>query len=87
MLRCHLFQVEHETLLNDIKEIDEYIITYHKNDLDQTLLHANGSYRYDTSRIMILLCTVKVCIYFSSFLCKVKTVPPSKKTDYFSFSF
>ena len=61
LLRCHLFQVEHRTLPNDIKEIDEHITTDHKNDVDQTLLYANGPYRYDANR-MILLCTIKFCI-------------------------
>ena len=27
LLRCHLFQVERTTLLNDIKEVDEHIIS------------------------------------------------------------
>ena len=34
LLRCHLFQIEWRTILNDIKEIDEHIID-HKNDLDE----------------------------------------------------
>ena len=38
LLRCHLFQTERKTLLNDIKEIDEHIITDDKIDLDQILL-------------------------------------------------
>ena len=61
LLRYHLFQRERRTLLNDIKEIDENIITDHKNDLDQILLYGNGRYRYDTNRI-ILLSTIKFCV-------------------------
>ena len=61
LLRCHLFQTERRTLLNDIKEIDENIVTNYKNDLDQILLYGNGRYRYDTNR-MILLSTIKFCI-------------------------
>ena len=34
LLRCHLFQKERRTLLNDMKEIDQHIITDHKNDLN-----------------------------------------------------
>ena len=37
LLRCHLFQKERRTLLNDIKEIDKHIITDHKTDLEQIL--------------------------------------------------
>ena len=61
LLRCHLFQMERRTLLNDIKEIDENIATDHKNDLDQILLHGNGRYRCDINRT-ILLSTIKFCI-------------------------
>ena len=70
LLRCHLFQTERRTLLNDIKEIDESIITDHKNDLDLILLYGNGRYRYNTNR-MILLSTITfciaglICLYFS----------------------
>ena len=60
-LRRHLFQKERRTLLNDIKEVDENIITDLKNNLDQILLYGNGRYRYDTNRI-ILLSTIKFCI-------------------------
>ena len=66
LLRCHLFQTERRTLLNDIKEIDENIVTDHKNDLDQILLYGNERYRYDTNR-MILLSTIKFCIYSKKF--------------------
>ena len=34
LLWYHLFQTERRTLLNDIKEIDENIVTEHKSDLD-----------------------------------------------------
>ena len=36
--RCHLFQTERRILFNDVKEIDENIITDHENNLDQILL-------------------------------------------------
>ena len=61
LLRCYFFQTEGRTLLNDIKEIDENIVTDHKNDLDQILLYGNERYRYDTNR-MILLSTIKLHI-------------------------
>ena len=61
LVLCHLFQIERRTFLNDIKEIDEHIITDQKNDLDQILLYENERYRYDTNR-MVLLSTIKVCI-------------------------
>ena len=61
LLQCHLFQTEPRTLLNDIKEIDENIVTGHKNGLDQILLHENGRNIYDTNR-MVLLSTIKFCI-------------------------
>ena len=38
LLHCHLFQIERKALLNDIKEIDEHMVTDHKNDLDQIVL-------------------------------------------------
>ena len=41
MLRCHLFQVERTTLLNDIEEADERIITDNTSILDQILLYGN----------------------------------------------
>ena len=59
-LRCHLFQTERRTLLNDIKEIDENIVTDHKNDLDQGLLYGNERYRYNTNRMTLL--STKFCI-------------------------
>ena len=52
---------ERRTLLNDIKEINEHIITDNKHHLDQILLYGNRRYRYDTNRI-ILLSTIKFCI-------------------------
>ena len=52
LLRCHLFQTERRTLLNDIKEIDESIVTDHKNGFDQILLYGNERYRYDTNRMI-----------------------------------
>ena len=61
LLRCHLFQTERSTLLNDIKEIDENILTDHKNYLDQILLFGKRLYRCDTNR-KIFLSTIKFCI-------------------------
>ena len=34
LLRCHLLQVERTTLLNDIKEVDEHIISDNTSNLD-----------------------------------------------------
>ena len=61
LLRCHLFQTERRTLLNDTKQINENIITDNKNNLDQIFLYGNGRCKYDTNR-MILLSTIKFCI-------------------------
>ena len=61
LLPCHLLQTKQRTLLNKIKEIDENIITDHKNDLDQILLYWNGTYRYDTNRMMVSS-TIKFCM-------------------------
>ena len=61
LLRCHLFQVERTTLLNDIKEIDERIISGNTSNLDQMLLYRNENYNHDTNR-EILLSTIKFCI-------------------------
>ena len=44
LLRCHLFQIERKALLIDIKEIDEHMVTDHKNDLDQILFYGNKHY-------------------------------------------
>ena len=49
------------TLLNDVKEVDEHIMTDHKIDLDQILFDGNGRYRYDTN-ILIFLSSIKFCI-------------------------
>ena len=68
LLRCQLFETERRTLLNDIKEIYEKIVTGHKNDLYQILLYGNKRYRYDTNRI-ILLSTIKFCIDSKSLIC------------------
>ena len=38
----------------ELKEIDEQIITGHKNDLDQILLYGNWRYRYDTNNDFII---------------------------------
>ena len=61
MLRCHLFQVERATLLNNIKDIDEHIISDNTSILDQILLCGNENYNYDTNK-RILLSTIKFCI-------------------------
>ena len=49
LLRCDIFHVERTTLLNDIKEIDERIIS------------DNTSMNHDTNK-KILLATIKFCI-------------------------
>ena len=54
LLRCLLFQTERRTLLNDIKEIDENIVTDHKNHLDQILLYRSGRNRYHSNRVILL---------------------------------
>ena len=61
LLRCHLFQVERTTLLNDIKEIDERIISDNTSILDQILLYGNENYNHDTNE-KILLSAIKLCI-------------------------
>ena len=61
LLCCHLFQVERTILLNDIKEIDECIISDNMNILDQILLHGNENYNHDTNK-KILLSTTTFCI-------------------------
>ena len=61
LLRYHLFQVERTALLNDIKEIDERIISDNTSILDQILLYGNENYNHDTNK-NILLSTIKFCI-------------------------
>ena len=61
LLRCHLFQVESTTLLNDIKEIDERIISNNTSILDQILLYRNDNYNHDINK-KILLSAIKFCI-------------------------
>ena len=61
LLRCHLFQVERTNLLNDIKEIDERIISDNTSNLYQILLYGNENYNHDTNK-KILLSTIKFCI-------------------------
>ena len=61
LLRWHLFQVERTTLLNDIKEIDERIISNNTSILDQILLYGNENYNHDSNK-KISLYTVKICI-------------------------
>ena len=60
-LRCHLFQVERTALLNDIKEIDERIISDNTSMLDQILLYGNDNYNHDINK-NILLPAIKFCI-------------------------
>ena len=43
LLRFHLFQVERATLLNDIKKIDERIISDNTSMLDQILLYGDDN--------------------------------------------
>ena len=61
LLRCHLFQVERTTLLNDIKEVDEQIISDNTSNLGQIFLYGNENYNHDTNK-KILLSTIKFCI-------------------------
>ena len=61
LLRCHLFQVERAILHNDIKEIDERIISDNTSMLDQILLYGNDNYNHDTNK-KISLSTIKFCI-------------------------
>ena len=61
LLRCHLFQAERTTLLNDIKEVDERIVSDNTSNLDQILLYGNENYNHDTNK-KILLSTIKFCI-------------------------
>ena len=84
--RCHLFQVERTTLLNDIQEIDERIKSDNKSILDQILLYGNENYNHDIQK-KILLSTINFCIdsikdlicpCYRLFLCKIKRVPLSK---------
>ena len=60
LLCCHLFQVERTTLLNDIKEIDERIISDNTSILDQFLLYGNENSNHDTNKT-ILLSAIKFC--------------------------
>ena len=50
LLRCHLFQVERTTLLNDIKKIDKRIINDNASILDQILLYGNKNYNHNTNK-------------------------------------
>ena len=52
------FHVERTALLNDIKEIDEDIISDNTSILDQILLYGNENYNHDTNN-KILLSTIK----------------------------
>ena len=53
-----LFQVERTTLLNDVKETDERIISDNTSILDQILFYGNENYNHDTNK-NILLSTIK----------------------------
>ena len=55
LLRCHLFQVERATLLNDIKGVDEHIISDNTNNSDQILLYGNKNYNHDTNKKIFYL--------------------------------
>ena len=66
LLCCHLFQVERTVLLNDIKEIDERIISDNTSILDQILLYGNDNDNHDTNK-KILLSTIKFCIESKKF--------------------
>ena len=66
LLRCHLFEVERATLLNDIKEIDERIISNNTSILDQILLYRNDNYNHDINK-KILLSAIKFCMDIKRF--------------------
>ena len=59
-LHCHLFQVEKEALLNDIRKTDERIISDNTSILNQILLSGNEDYNHDTNK-KIWLSTIKFC--------------------------
>ena len=61
LLRWHLFQEERAILLNDIKEIDEQIISDNTSNLYQILLYGNENYNHNRNK-KILLSTIKFCI-------------------------
>ena len=81
LLRCKLFEKQQRTLSNNIKEIDEHIITDYKNDLDIMLLYGNERYRYGTDRMIVLL-TINLCKTKKE-KCMVAVTRPSllKSTD------
>ena len=81
LLRCKLFEKQQRTLSNNIKEIDEHIITDYKNDLDIMLLYGNERYRYGTGRMIVLL-TINLCKTKKE-KCMVAVTRPSllKSTD------
>ena len=54
LLRCHFFQVERTTLLNDNKETDERIVSDNTGILDQILLYGNENYYHDTNKNILL---------------------------------
>ena len=60
-LRCHLFQIERITLLNDITEADEHSISDNTSNLDQILLYGNENYNHNRNK-KILSSTIKFCI-------------------------
>ena len=49
-LHYDLFQEERTTLFNDIKEVDEHIISDNTSNLDQILLYGNENYNHDTHK-------------------------------------
>ena len=81
LLRCKLFEKQQRTLSNNIKEIDEHVITDYKNDLDIMLLYGNERYRYGTDRMIVLL-TINLCKTKKE-KCMVAVTRPSllKSTD------
>ena len=95
LLGRYLFQTEWRTLLNDIKEVDEHLITDHKNDLDQILLYENWRYRYDTNG-MVLLSTIRffidsrrfdLLLFYFAFYVRQKLYLSLNKNLIFFFSF
>ena len=61
LLHCHLFLVERTPLHNDIKEVEERIISNNTSNSDQILLYGNETCNHDKNK-KILLSTIKLCI-------------------------
>ena len=88
LLRCHLFQVEGTTVLNDIKKIDKRIISGNTSILDQILLYVNENYNHDINKKTIKFCVDSkslICLCLDYFLCQTK-IEPLRKTFFICVS-